>query len=170
MKILVDSLGFVSWTDAAGALHTVRCALGRSGVGDKASEGDGYTPVGYFTLRSVMVRGDRCPVVHTALPILYLSKTDGWCDDPASTDYNKLITLPHPARHEKLWRTDHVYDVIIEIGYNDDPVVPDKGSAIFLHVAKPGYTPTEGCIALALNDLLDLLKVCDTKSFLVVSF
>ena len=170
MKILVNSNGFISWTDAAGEPHTVRCALGRSGIGDKVSEGDGYTPSGCFSLRRVMARGDRGLVVRTALPFSYLRKTDGWCDDPTSADYNKPITLPHPARHEELWRTDHVYDVIIEIGYNDDPVVPDIGSAIFLHVAKPDYTPTEGCIALDLNDLLDLLKVCDTKSLLVVDF
>lgn len=170
MEILVNSHGFVSWTDAAGAPHKVRCALGRSGIGDKVSEGDGYTPVGRFSLRRVMARGDRGLAVNTALPISHLSKTDGWCDDPASTDYNKPITLPHPARHEDLWRADHVYDVIIEIGYNDDPVVPDKGSAIFLHVAKPDYTPTDGCIALALDDLLNLLKVCDTKSLLVVGY
>ncbi|MBC8269640.1 MAG: L,D-transpeptidase family protein [Rhodospirillaceae bacterium] len=168
MEIFIDSHGFASWTDAAGASHKVRCALGRNGIGDKISEGDGHTPVGRFALRRVMVRSDRIPEVGTALPVSQLSKTDGWCDDPASADYNKPVTLPHPARHEELWRDDAVYDLIVEIGCNDDPVVPGKGSAIFMHVAKPDYTPTEGCVALALDDLLELLRVCDTSSVLVV--
>jgi L,D-peptidoglycan transpeptidase YkuD (ErfK/YbiS/YcfS/YnhG family) len=168
MEIVVDSHGFVTWADAAGIPRTVRCAVGRNGIGDKISEGDGYTPVGRFALRRVMVRSDRISDLHTALPVSPLSKTDGWCDDPASADYNKPVTLPHPARHEELWRDDGVYDVIVEIGCNDDPVEPGKGSAIFMHVAKPGYTPTEGCVALALDDLLDLLRVCDASSVLVV--
>ena len=168
MEILVDSHGFASWTDAAGTPHKARCALGRSGIGDKISEGDGHTPIGRFPLRRVMVRGDRVPAVHTALPVSQLSKADGWCDDPASADYNKPVTLPHPARHEELWRDDAVYDVIVEIGCNDDPVVAGKGSAIFMHVAKPGYTPTEGCVALALKDLLALLTACGPDRVLVV--
>jgi len=82
----------------------------------------------------------------------------GWCDDPMDVEYNRQVRLPFHARHEKLWREDHVYDLIVELGFNDDPVITGRGSAIFLHVAKPDYSPTEGCVACALGDLLALLK------------
>ena len=117
MEIFVDSHGLVSWTDAAGALHKARCALGRSGIGDKISEGDGHTPVGRFALRRVMVRGDRVPDVHTALPVSRLSKTDGWCDDPTEPLYNRQISLPSPGSAESLWREDEIYDILVVIGF-----------------------------------------------------
>lgn len=169
MDILVDSSGFLSWTDGAGAPRRVRCALGRGGIGDHKTEGDGVTPVGRFPVRSVMVRNDRIATPQTPLPVSTISQADGWCDDPASADYNKRITLPHPGRHEELWRDDGVYDVVIEVGYNDDPIKAGKGSAIFIHLARANYEPTQGCIALRLEDLLDLLKSCDPEAMLVVN-
>jgi L,D-peptidoglycan transpeptidase YkuD (ErfK/YbiS/YcfS/YnhG family) len=81
----------------------------------------------------------------------------GWCDDPMDVEYNRQVRLPFHARHEVLWREDHLYDVIVELGFNDDPVITGRGSAIFLHVARPGYSPTEGCAACALRDLLGLI-------------
>jgi L,D-peptidoglycan transpeptidase YkuD (ErfK/YbiS/YcfS/YnhG family) len=168
MDIVVDNAGFLSWTDATGAPQKVRCALGRGGIGDKSAEADAVTPTGRFALRKVRIRSDRVSGLQTMLPVSTIGKTDGWCDDPASGDYNRLIALPHPASHEELWRDDALYDVVIEVGFNDDPVEPGKGSAIFIHVARPDYGPTQGCVALKLDDLLDLLKVCDGDSWLVV--
>lgn len=168
MDIVVDSTGFLTWSDANGAPRKVRCALGPGGIGDKTGEGDGVTPIGRFPLRKVMLRAERISALQTALPVSILSKTDAWCDDPASPDYNRSVNLPHPASHEELWRDDAVYDVIVEVGYNDDPVEVGKGSAIFIHVARPDYGPTQGCVALKLDDLLELLKVCDGDSWLVV--
>ncbi|HJQ59624.1 MAG TPA: L,D-transpeptidase family protein [Vineibacter sp.] len=140
----------------------VSCALGRGGVLTDKGEGDGATPLGTWTLRCVWYRADRLAAAPaTVLPTRAIREDDGWCDDPRSPDYNRPVTLPHPARHERLWRNDAVYDVVVELGYNDDPPVPDRGSAIFLHVARPDYGPTEGCVALALNDLLRLLRACD---------
>jgi L,D-peptidoglycan transpeptidase YkuD (ErfK/YbiS/YcfS/YnhG family) len=137
------------------------CALGRGGVRRDKHEDDGATPVGTWPLRRVWYRADRLATApSTALPTRVIRPTDGWCDDVASPDYNRPVELPHDARHERLWRNDAVYDVIVELGYNDDPPVPPRGSAIFLHVARPGYTPTEGCVALALEDLLILLRAC----------
>lgn len=169
MDILVDSTGFLTWNDAANTSRCMRCALGRGGVGRKAGEGDGVTPVGQFPLRGVMIRADRVLDLQTALPVSNIHKSDGWCDDPSSLDYNRRIELPHPASHEKLWRDDALYDVIVEVGYNDNPIKAGRGSAIFMHIARPGYEPTEGCIALARNDLVEILTACNSETRLVIS-
>jgi L,D-peptidoglycan transpeptidase YkuD (ErfK/YbiS/YcfS/YnhG family) len=108
-------------------------------------------------LRRVLYRADRVARPVSAVPVEPLAPNDGWSDDPAHPDYNRMIRLPHPARHEALWRDDGVYDIIGVLGWNDQPMVRDRGSAIFLHVARPDFAPTEGCVALALPDLRDLL-------------
>jgi L,D-peptidoglycan transpeptidase YkuD (ErfK/YbiS/YcfS/YnhG family) len=169
MDIHVDSTGFLSWTDAENIGHRVRCAFGRGGIGEKSGEGDGITPLGQYPLRAVMVRADRVAMPHTDLPVSKIRQNDGWCDDPASPNYNTRITLPHSASHEELWRDDGLYDVVVEVGYNDDPVKAERGSAIFMHVARPGYEPTEGCVALAIDDLLRLLRSCNSVTRLSVN-
>jgi L,D-peptidoglycan transpeptidase YkuD (ErfK/YbiS/YcfS/YnhG family) len=138
----------------------LRCAIGHGGIRRDKAEGDGATPVGRFPLREVLYRADRVSAVETALPLRALSPNDGWCDDPRDPRYNTRIALPSPAHHEELWRTDHLYDVIVVIGYNDAPAVAGKGSAIFLHVASPNFGPTDGCVALALPMLLAVLRRC----------
>jgi L,D-peptidoglycan transpeptidase YkuD (ErfK/YbiS/YcfS/YnhG family) len=138
--------------------RTIRVALGRAGIAERKSEGDGATPCGLLPLRRVLFRADRLGAPpRTVRPREPIGPRDGWCDDPRSADYNRAITLPHPDRHEELWRRDGLYDVIGVLGWNDAPVERDRGSAIFLHVATPALTPTEGCIAMALPDLLGLL-------------
>ncbi len=159
MKIIIRHPGEVLFAD-----KVCRCAVGRGGIGIKAGEGDGITPVGVFPLRSVFFRPDRLNPPRTGLPVSPLLPTDGWCDDPGHSAYNQQILLPATASHEALWREDSVYDVIVVIGYNDDPVEPGKGSAIFMHLARPLFEPTEGCIALEIEDLLGLLECCDTDS------
>ncbi|MBF0268065.1 MAG: L,D-transpeptidase family protein [Alphaproteobacteria bacterium] len=134
-----------------------RCALGRSGVSTAKREGDGATPAGRFPLRRVFFRPDRLDPPLTRLPVLALHPDDGWCDDPGHLDYNRPVRLPFAASHEKMWREDALYDLGAVLGHNDAPPVPYLGSAIFLHVAKPDYAPTEGCVALALDDLRSLL-------------
>lgn len=136
---------------------TRRAAVGRSGVGAKQREGDGLTPRGTLPVRRVLYRPDRLARPAAQLPIEALAQTDGWCDAPEHPAYNTQIVTPFAASHETLWRDDHLYDVVVVLGFNDAPVVAGKGSAIFLHVARPDYGPTEGCIALALEDLLELL-------------
>ena len=137
--------------------ETLRCSLGKGGVRTEKEEGDGATPAGLLPLRRVFYRADHVPPPRCALPIEPIAVADGWCDDPTHPDYNRLIHLPHDARHENLWRGDEVYDVLAVLGWNDAPVVTRRGSAIFLHVARPGYAPTDGCVALALPDLSRLL-------------
>ena len=133
------------------------CAVGKEGFTDNKHELDGKTPTGTFALRECWYRSDRLPHLATGLPMRVIQQDDGWCDDPVSLDYNKHVHLPYPTSAEHLWREEGVYDVVIPLGYNDDPVVPKKGSAIFLHIAKDGMLPTEGCVALSRADLLSIL-------------
>ena len=138
--------------------RTWRPVLGRGGVRADKREGDGATPAGLLPLRRVLYRADRvAPPAGCRVPVEPIAPTDGWCDDPAHPDYNRRIALPHPARHERLWREDAVYDVIGVLGWNDAPVRRGRGSAIFLHLARPGLPPTEGCVALPGADLRRLL-------------
>jgi L,D-peptidoglycan transpeptidase YkuD (ErfK/YbiS/YcfS/YnhG family) len=136
-----------------------RCALGRGGVTPAARkrEGDGATPAGCWPLRSVLWRPDRISSPATHLPRRAIEPGDGWCDAPADPAYNQPVRLPYPASAERMWRDDEVYDLVMVLGYNDAPVLPGAGSAIFMHVARPDYSPTEGCIALALQDLMVLV-------------
>ncbi len=152
MEILVDSGGTLSWPG-----HRVRCALGRGGVRLGKREGDGGTPIGCFPLRRVFYRPDRITPPPTVLAITPIEAEMGWCDDPTYPAYNQPVRLPFAGSHERLWREDGLYDLLAVIGWNDDPVVPGLGSAIFLHVARPDYAPTEGCVAVALNDLAALV-------------
>ncbi len=143
--------------------RALRAAIGRGGIRTDKQEGDGATPAGVLTLRRVLYRADRIAPPrtapqHTALPREPIAPDDGWCDDPAHPDYNRPVRLPHPARHEALWRTDRLYDLVGVLGWNDAPVVRGRGSAIFLHVAAEDFRPTEGCVALPLADLLGLLE------------
>ncbi len=139
--------------------QVLRCALGKGGIrrAEEKQEGDGATPAGLLPLRRVLFRADRLAPPTCAVPREPLAPEDGWCDDPTHRDYNRAIRLPHPARHEALWRDDAAYDVIGVLGWNDEPVQRGRGSAIFLHLARPDYAPTEGCVALALADLRALL-------------
>ena len=156
------------------------CALGRSGVipGDAKREGDGATPSGVYPLRTLWVRRDKLQGrdPECALPERTISILDGWSDDPASPNYNRYIQLQFdissgdpknttPESHEVLWRLkDDLYDLIVDIGYNDDPPVPGRGSAIFLHVARPEMTPTAGCVAMKKEDLVELLAMIDADT------
>jgi L,D-peptidoglycan transpeptidase YkuD (ErfK/YbiS/YcfS/YnhG family) len=161
-SIVVDPAGALWW-----AGRRYRCALGQGGVRVDKREGDGATPAGRFPLRRVLYRPDRLPPPVTRLPVAPLSPADGWCDDPADPQYNRPVQLPYAGcRDEQMWRSDGLYDVVVVIGHNDDPVIPGKGSAIFLHVAGPDYRPTHGCIALARQDLLALLAEIGPEAML----
>ncbi|MAK81651.1 L,D-transpeptidase family protein [Phenylobacterium sp.] len=137
------------------------CAIGRGGLAPAADkrEGDGASPIGVWALRRLLYRPDRGPAPQTALPSQAITRQDGWCDDPDHPAYNRLIELPFAASHEVLWRDDGLYDLVVVLGHNDDPPVAPLGSAIFLHLAKPDYAPTEGCIALARPDLEAVLAL-----------
>lgn len=163
MEITVTADGHLSWPGGG-----VRCALGRGGVRTDKREGDGGTPAGLWPLRRVLWRADRLDRPRTALPATAIAADDGWCDDPADPAYNRPVRTPYPVSHEALWRDDGVYDVVVVLGHNDDPVIPGLGSAVFLHVARPDWEPTAGCVALALPDLLRLLADCGPGSVMRV--
>ncbi len=164
MDLLIDRGGTAHWRG-----KPMRCALGRGGVAATKREGDGVTPAGAFFMRCLFYRPDREAVPQTALPCRPLRRDDGWCDAPGDIAYNRQIRLPYSASAETLWRDDRLYDLIVPLGYNDDPVVPGKGSAIFLHLAAPNFAPTKGCVALTRADLLAVIAGADPASRVIVA-
>ncbi|MGE0828338.1 MAG: L,D-transpeptidase [Hyphomonadaceae bacterium] len=138
-----------------------RCALGAGGVLPAAQkrEGDQASPAGVWPLRRVLYRPDREPPPETALPTRALTPNDGWCDAPHDPLYNRAVQLPYPASAEALWRADHVYDLIVVLGHNDEPVIADFGSAIFWHLAQPDWRPTQGCVAVSRTTMLRALRI-----------
>jgi L,D-peptidoglycan transpeptidase YkuD (ErfK/YbiS/YcfS/YnhG family) len=136
----------------------IPCALGRAGTTRRKREGDGASPVGRFALLQALYRADRGPRPRTGLPLNPIRPTDGWSDDPGDRRYNGPVSLPCPTSHEAMWRQDHLYDVVVDIGWNRGPVRRGRGSAIFLHVARPGFTPTEGCVAVEKRMIRRLLE------------
>ena len=135
-----------------------RCALGKAGIKKKKKEGDNITPEGPFKIIRVYYRRDKIKNISTLIKKKEIKKKIGWCDDPVSSFYNKEIKLPSKFSHEKLYRKDNLYDLILVLNYNINPIIKNKGSAIFIHIAKKNYKPTAGCIALKKRDLVELLK------------
>lgn len=153
---------------------TYRCALGKSGVTVTKKEGDNKSPVGRYGLRSVYYRYDKLRrPIYSQVPLMALLEEDGWCDDPDDKAYNKSVMLPYHASAEKLWRDDDLYDVLVVLGYNDEPVHAGKGSAIFMHVARDldddKYTGTEGCVSLKKSDLLEILPALTLETSLEIA-
>jgi L,D-peptidoglycan transpeptidase YkuD (ErfK/YbiS/YcfS/YnhG family) len=150
-----------------GLAHAVvRAALGRSGVKALKREGDGATPLGRFPFREILYRADRGPRPRTKLPARAIGAGDAWCEDPADGSYNRLVKASSRPGIDRLMRADHLYDLIIVLGYNDRPRVKGRGSAVFVHLARPGYAPTAGCVALRRRDLLALLRQADRRTVL----
>jgi L,D-peptidoglycan transpeptidase YkuD (ErfK/YbiS/YcfS/YnhG family) len=146
-----------------------RVALGRCGIAAMKREGDGATPLGRFPVRQVLYRAGRMPRPRTRLPIHAIHEGEGWCEDPADRNYNRLVKLSPKSTADHLIRIDHLYDLVVVLGYNDRPRVRGRGSAIFLHLARPNYSPTAGCIALSRHDLLMLLTQLRRGSAIVVT-
>lgn len=141
-----------------------QCAIGKGGAAQNKVEGDGKTPLGIFHFRRVFYRPDRWETPISGLPVRALRPDDGWSDDPSRPEYNTLVRLPYDGSHEKMWREDNLYDVVVEIGYNDKPPMPGKGSAIFMHLARPHFMPTEGCIAVSKTSMIQLLPLLQPSS------
>jgi L,D-peptidoglycan transpeptidase YkuD (ErfK/YbiS/YcfS/YnhG family) len=156
-----------------GRLHwsegSATAAVGRAGVKADKHEGDGATPAGTFALLSILYRADRIPPPVSLLSVKALAPNDGWVDEPSDRNYNRLIKLPYPTSFEQMWRDDELYDALVVIGYNVDPVVPGAGSAIFLHIAAPDFAPTAGCVAVAKPVLLELLPRLGLGSRIVIA-
>ena len=151
--IIVKKSGYLKYKN-----FKFRCALGKGGIKQKGKEGDFITPKGKFKLIKIYYRSDRIKKINSTLKKIKIKKNMGWCDDVSSNYYNKQIKINKKISHEKLHRKDNVYDIIVVLNYNLNPIIKGKGSAIFLHVAKKNYNKTQGCIALKKNELLHLVS------------
>ena len=149
------------------------CALGRGGVTSAAAkqEGDGCSPLGVWPIRRLLYRPDRmlpALAAFSACPKAAIAPNDGWCDAPLDPNYNQPVQRPYPASSEVMWREDHLYDVVVVLGHNDHPPIPGKGSAIFLHIARPDYAPTAGCVALSAHDMTEFLAALEPGSSIAI--
>jgi L,D-peptidoglycan transpeptidase YkuD (ErfK/YbiS/YcfS/YnhG family) len=144
-------------------------AVGRGGVRANKKEGDGATPAGIYPLVFGFYREDRIKPPPSRLPMRALAPHDAWVDDPTDARYNSLVALPYLARTERMWRNDGIYDVLIVIGYNMKPVIPGAGSAIFLHIARPNFSATEGCIAVDRAVLVSLIPLLAPESSITIA-
>ena len=144
------------------------CALGKTGRRARKREGDHATPRGRWRILYVLYRPDRCRRPRTALPVRPIRPADGWCDASADRNYNRPVRLPYPASAERLWRDDGLYDIVVVLDHNTRPRCRDAGSAIFMHIARPDYAPTEGCVALSARDLTAVLLRARPGSVLAV--
>ena len=138
--------------------YKVKCAIGKRGIGYKRKEGDLITPKGRYLIKYILYRKDRVKKIQTQIKKFEITKNMGWCDDSKSKKYNKLIKLPSSCKYEKLYKKENIYDIILVLNYNMNPIIKNKGSAIFIHVAKKNYKKTEGCVALKKVHLLKVLK------------
>tara|TARA_Y200000002_G_scaffold132816_1_gene109484 strand:- start:56 stop:547 length:492 start_codon:yes stop_codon:yes gene_type:complete len=145
-----------------------RCCVGKKGLKKNKKEGDKSTPIGKFKLNRIFYRPDRIKKFNCKVKKIKIKKNMGWCDDPVSKKYNRLIKTSNKIKHEKLYRRDNKYDILIELDYNLKKTIPFAGSAIFLHLTK-NYKPTAGCIAINLNDMRILIKILDKNNLIEIS-
>ena len=148
--------------------YKAKCSIGKRGIGTKKKEGDQVTPRGSYKIRGILYRKDKIKDLKTKIIKKVINKKMGWCDDPESKKYNQLIKLPFKFNFEKLYRNDDIYDIIFILNFNTNPVKKNKGSAIFIHIAKKNYLPTKGCIAIKRNDIKKLAREIDRKTLVKI--
>ena len=149
--------------------YKVKCSVGKRGIGVKKREGDQITPKGKFKIKYILYRKDRVPNLKTKLKKMVINKNMGWCDDPKSKFYNKLIKLPFKYNFERLYRSDNIYDIILVLNFNLNPVQKNKGSAIFIHIAKRNYKSTAGCIAINKKNLKKIVKKINKRTLIKIN-
>ena len=162
--IIVKKSGYLKYKN-----FKFRCALGKNGITKKIREGDNITPKGIFKITKIYYRQDKIKRIKTLIKKIKIKKNMGWCDDPKSIYYNKQIKLPSKFSYEKLYRNDHIYDLLAVLNYNINPIVKNKGSAIFIHITKSNYRPTAGCIAVKKDDLIKLLQIIKKNTKIKIS-
>ncbi len=149
--------------------NKVKCAIGKKGIGRKQKEGDQITPRGTFRVKDILYRKDKINYLRSVIKKTQIKKNMGWCDDPKSKDYNKLIKYPFNYKSEKLYRSNNIYDIILVLDFNINPIKKNKGSAIFIHISNNKYSPTQGCIAIKKKELLKLIKFIDKKTKIFIN-
>lgn len=161
--IIVKKPGYLIYKDLK-----FRCSVGINGIKNKRKEGDGITPKGIFSLKKIFYRQDRIKNIKSKIKKIKITKNMGWCDDPKSYFYNRLVKIPNKFSYERLYRKDSFYNIIIVLDYNLNPIIKNKGSAIFIHVANKNYKSTQGCIALKQNDLLKLIQLIKNNQKIII--
>jgi len=163
--IIINKSGHLKYKDLR-----FKCALGKAGINIKKKEGDNITPIGTYKISKVYYRRDRIKKLFSKFKLIEIKKNMAWCDDSKSKNYNKLIKLPSKFSHEKLFRKDEIYDLIIPLNYNTKNIKKNKGSAIFIHVANKKFTPTQGCVALKKKDLIYLIKNIKNSTIKILKY
>ena len=162
--IIINKSGYLKYKNLK-----FKCALGKAGIGNKKAEGDNITPKGIFRILKIYCRKDRIKKITSQFRPIKISKDMCWCDDPKSRKYNQLIKLPTKYSNEKLFKKNNIYDLIMVLNYNMKPTIKNRGSAIFIHVAKKDYKRTAGCIALKKSHLLKLIKKIKKKTKVIIN-
>ena len=148
--------------------YKAKCAIGKRGIGLKRKEGDQITPKGKYKINYILYRKDRIRKIQSKLKKIVITKNMGWCDDPKSKDYNKLIKLPSNYNYERLYKKENIYDLVLVLNFNMRPIVKKRGSAIFIHIAKKNYKKTEGCVAINKIQLLKIIKELNNKTKVLI--
>ena len=161
--IIINKFGFLKYKDLK-----FKCALGKAGIGKKKLEGDQITPKGTYKIVKIYFRKDRLKKISSKFKLIEIKKNMGWCDDPKSKKYNQLIKLPSQYSHENLYRKNSIYDLILVLNYNMNPIIKNKGSAIFIHIANKKFKNTEGCIAIEKKNLVRLVKIINKRTQVII--
>ena len=148
--------------------YKLKCAIGKSGISSAKKEGDLATPKGTFKLGLLYYRRDRIKLPKCKIKKKIIRKNMGWCNDSKSDKYNKEINFPYKYSSEKLYKKENIYDLFLLIKYNTNPIIKKKGSAIFLHISKKNYQPTQGCVAISKKDFLKILSLIDGKTSITI--
>ena len=162
--IIINKSGYLKYEN-----FKFRCALGKGSIGEKKIEGDNITPKGKFTIAKIYYRSDRIKKISSKFKLIKIKKNMAWCNDPESEKYNQIMDLPTQYNYEKLYRKDNVYDLILVLSYNLNPIIKNKGSAIFMHIAKKNYKKTAGCIGLKKTHLINLVEKINKKTKVIIS-
>jgi L,D-peptidoglycan transpeptidase YkuD (ErfK/YbiS/YcfS/YnhG family) len=162
--IIINKSGYLKYKS-----YKFKCSLGGAGIGKKEKEGDNITPKGTYKIVKIFYRNDRVKKIHSNFKLIKIKKNMGWCDDPKNKKYNQLIKLPSKYNYEKLYKKENIYDLVLVLNYNTNPIIKNKGSAIFIHVAKKNYKKTAGCIALKKTHLIRLISEINKKTRVIIN-
>ena len=162
--IIINKSGYLKYKNLK-----FRCSLGKAGIGKKEKEGDKITPIGTYKIVKIYYRNDRVKKIVSNFKLVKIKKNMGWCDDPKSKKYNQLVKIPNKYGYEELYRKDNIYDLILVLNYNMEPIVKNKGSAIFIHIANKNYKKTAGCIGLKKSHLINIIKKIKKNTKVIIN-
>jgi L,D-peptidoglycan transpeptidase YkuD (ErfK/YbiS/YcfS/YnhG family) len=162
--IIINKSGYLKYKNLK-----FRCSLGKAGIGKKEKEGDKITPTGTYKIVKIYYRNDRVKKMLSNFTLFKIKKNMGWCDDPRSKKYNQLVKVPNKYGYEKLNRKDNIYDLVLVLNYNMKPIIKNKGSAIFIHIANKNYKKTAGCIGLKKSHLINIIKKIKKNTKVIIN-